>query len=328
MKSTLTIILLLITLACTNGRRSEKEVAAFWNQPAAGWHEAIPIGNGLLGGMVYGGVKSDTVKLNEVTLWSGEPTDKQNYTANQYLPAIRKLLMEDKTAEAQKLIDSTMLGPYNECYLPMGDLVLDWDQPGTISGYRRELNMSEGIIKVQYQTDNNKIKREVFASFPDRIIAIKLSGEKKGMISFKSKLVSLLNHSIDIKGNEIILNGQAPLHAYPHYLGKKDPVYAEGHGMRFQVRMLIRTKGGSVEAGDGQLSVNKADEVEIVLTGTTSYNGFEKNPYTDGKDCNAICATRIDKVRDISFNKLKNRHIKDFSGMFGRVSLNLGTSSS
>ncbi|TSA36626.1 MAG: glycoside hydrolase family 95 protein [Porphyromonadaceae bacterium] len=329
MKSTINLLLLLFFVAaCTPDKQSETNVKAFWNRPAESWYEAVPIGNGLLGGMVYGGISSDTIKLNEATLWSGEPADKQNHTANQYLERIRNLLLADRNTEAQKLIDSTMLGPYNECYLPMGDMVIKWDPAGSITNYRRELNLSEGVVRIDYQLDGNGIKREVFASNPDQVIGIKLSGEKKGKISFKTKLTSLLNNTVSLSGNEIILNGQAPLHAYAHYMGKKDPVYADGHGMKFQIRMLIRTKGGSVEESNGQLAVNKADEVEILLTGTTSYNGFEKDPFTEGKDCNAICTNRINQLRDVSFNELKNRHIKDFSGLFGRVSLNLESSPS
>ena len=143
------------------------------------------------------------------------------------LTRIRALLLADRTAEAQKLIDSTMLGPYNECYFPMGDLILNWDQAGPVSNYRRELNLSEGLVRIDYQVDNIGIKREVFASYPDQIIAIKLTGAKKGKISFTGKLTSLLNHTVEINGNEFILNGQTPLHAFPDYMGIKDPVYAE-----------------------------------------------------------------------------------------------------
>lgn len=317
---------MIIAIACSPERQSRKELTAFWNQPAASWYEAIPIGNGPLGGMVYGGLGSDTIKLNEATLWSGEPADKQNYTAHKYLPRIRELLAADRTAEAQKLIDSTMLGPYNECYLPMGDLVMNWEDRGPVTHYRRELNLNDGVVNIDYRNDKVEYKREVFASSPDQIIGIRISGGSRGRISFTARLTSLLNNSVTISGNELILNGQAPLHAYPHYLGKKDPVYKDGHGMKFQIRMLIRTIGGSVEAGDGQLNVIRADEVEILLTGATSFNGFEKNPYTEGKDFSAICADRIVQVRDVPFRDLKNRHVRDFNGLFNRLSLDLGSS--
>lgn len=322
----LLILLLIITAACSGNGPSGKAVNAFWNQPAASWYEAVPIGNGLLGGMVYGGISSDTVKLNEATLWSGEPVDKQNYTAHKYLQQIRNLLAADQTIEAQKLIDSTLLGPYNECYLPMGDLIMNWEPGGQTDNYRRELNLNSGVVRVEYQHNNSLISREVFASFPDQIIAIRISAKQKGMISFSARLTSMLKNEVTIQGNEYILNGQAPLHAYPHYMGKLDPVYEDGHGMKFQIRMLIRTQGGSVQEGEGQLAVHGADEVEILLTGCTSYNGFEKNPFTQGRDFTTICVNRIDKVRNVSFKELKNRHIKDFSGLFDRVSLDLGKS--
>ena len=287
----LIIITLLAILAssCIAEKDELKETGIWFNQPAANWNEAIPIGNGTLGGMVYGGIESDTIKINEETLWSGGPRDLQNYEAIKYLPEIRQLLLDGKTQKAEKLIDSKMLGEYNECYMPMGDLVINSIQKGKVENYHRQLDLDKGLVNINYVIDGIQYKKEVFSSFPSKAIVVKLSASKKGQLNFSTSLTSLLKHQIEVKGKEVILSGNAPKHAYPDYLGKKDPVYEEGYGMRFRMQLLVRNKGGKIKVGNNEIIVENADEVELILCATTSFNGFDKNPVTEGKDYEAIC---------------------------------------
>ena len=137
------VLVLCQSYALAQEKQTKESQVVFLDHPAENWHQAFPIGNGSLGGMVYGGILSDTIKLNEETLWSGEPRDLQNYNAKKYLPRIRKLLLENKTDAGQALIDSVMLGEWNECYLPMGDLVIRTDDNTKVEEYRRELNLDK-----------------------------------------------------------------------------------------------------------------------------------------------------------------------------------------
>jgi len=319
------IITFLAILTISSIAEGDNNKDSIWfNQAATHWNEAIPIGNGTLGGMVYGGIESDTIKINEETLWSGGPRDLQNYEAIKYLPQIQQLLLDGKTKKAEKLIDSKMLGEYNECYLPMGDLVINSNKRGKVENYSRQLDLDKGLVTTSYMIDGIQYKKEVFASFPSKAIIVKLSASKKGQLSFSTSLSSLLKHQIEVKGKQIILSGIAPKHAYPHYLGKKDPVYEEGYGMRFRMQLLVRNKGGEINVKDHEIIVENADEIELILCAVTSFNGFDKNPVTEGKDYEAICEAQMASIIDMEYKELKKQHIQDYFELYGRVSLDLG----
>ena len=321
-------LLAILTIACITDKSKSTKTDIWFNQPATTWNEAIPIGNGTLGGMVYGGIESDTIKINEETLWSGGPRDLQNYDAINHLPKIRQLLLDGKTQKAEKLINKTMLGEYNESYMPMGDLVINSNPNGKAENYTRQLDLENGIVTTNYSINNIEYKKEVFASFPDKTIVVKLSANKSGQLNFSTSLTSLLKHKVEVKGNKVILNGNAPKHAYPDYLGKIPPVYEDGHGMRFQMNLLVRNKGGVVKSINNEIVVENADEVELILCAATSFNGFNKNPVTEGKDYKAICEKQIATLEELNYKELKRRHIEDYSELYGRVSLDLGESAS
>ena len=320
------LLLGFLSFNCSTDENIEKSNGIWFNQPAKNWNEAIPIGNGTLGGMVYGGIESDTIKINEETLWSGGPRDLQNYEGIKHLPKIRQLLNDDKTKEAEGLINKTMLGEYNESYLPMGDIVINSDTKGKTENYHRKLDLDNGIVNTSYSIDGIQYKKEVFASFPNKAIVVKLSASKKGQLNFSTKLRSLLKHKVTIEDKQLILSGNAPKHSYPDYTGKRDPLYEEGHGMRFQMQLLVRNVGGQVKAENNEIVVENADEVELILCAATSFNGFDKNPVTEGKDYKTICQTQMASIKDIGYKELKSKHITDYSELYGRVSLNLGES--
>ena len=165
--------LAILTTSCSAPKEKNKETGIWFDQPAKTWNEAIPIGNGTLGGMVYGGIQSDTIKINEETLWSGGPRDLQNYEGIKHLPKIRQLLFDGKTKKAEKLIDETMLGEYNESYLPMGDLVIKSNAKGNAKNYHRQLDLDKGLVNANYSIDDIQYKKEVFASYPNKAIVVK-----------------------------------------------------------------------------------------------------------------------------------------------------------
>ena len=310
-----------------------------FNSPAANWNDANPIGNGSIGGMVYGGIDSDTIKINEETLWTGGPRNLQNHTAIKYLPEIRKLLLEDKTIEAQDLIEKCMLGPYNEEYQQAGDLVMNVQPGSKATHYRRTLDLSNAVMTVEYKINGIDYKREIFASHPDKVIVIRLTASKPGQITITPTLTSKLRHELIVEGDQIILNGRAQSNSHRHRkyaynesdkgqdLTKLYPEYEEGKGMQFQIRLLIKEKGGQKITGVKSFSIKEADEVTLLLTAATSYNGFEKNPYTDGKDLNTICKETLQKADKTTYTKLRQAHIKDYSSLFSRMSLDFGKSS-
>lgn len=318
------ITIVCLFFSCSNEKEKIFREGIWFNKPAQNWNEAIPIGNGTLGGMVYGGIESDTIKINEETLWSGGPRDLQNYEGINHLPKIRQLLNEDKNKEAQELINSTMLGEYNESYLPMGDLIINTNVKGKAQNYLRQLDLNEGIVRTNYIIDGIEYKKEVFATYPDKAIVVKLSASKKGQLNFSTTLSSLLKHQVRVEENKLVLNGNAPKHSYPDYTGKRAPLYEDGHGMRFQMQLLVRNVGGVVNNGINEIIVEGADEVELILCAATSFNGFDKNPVTEGKDYKTIGNAQIAQLKNIAYKELKSKHIADYSELYGRVCLNLG----
>ena len=295
------------------------------NKPAENWNEAIPIGNGRLGGMVWGGIKQERIQTNDDTFWSGEPRNVQNPGAAQYLPEIRQLLIDQKHSEAQKLINSKMLGPNNQSYMPLTDIVLDFPS-GDFTDYHRELDMNRGIVTVSYRQGGVGFVREIFASYPDQTIVMRIKSEKPRSITFDATLSSKVNHTvrIDEAAQQVIIDGQAPQNVNPEYNGFSLPTYQEGHGMRFQGRLVVDNKGGKVGAADNKLKVSGADEVTICFVAATSFNGFDKDPYKEGKDEKRLCRDYTKKIKGKSFSKLLKAHVNDYSALFGRVSIDLG----
>ena len=295
----------------------------YFDTPATNWNEAIPIGNGRLGGMVFGGVEQERIQTNDDTFWSGEPRELQNDKAIKSLPTIRQLLLDDKTEEAQKLINAEMLGPYNQSYLPFADIVLDMGIKD-VSNYRRELDLSSGIVTISYEKDGVKYKREVFSSFPNQAIVINMSADKSNALNFEAGLESQVRSQTSVANDQVILKGRAPIHTEPNYVGKHEPTYADGRGMGFEGRLLVTQKGGSILPSATKLKVADATSATLMFVAATSYNGYAKNPATEGKDETLLCSNYLSAIKDLSYDKLKSNHTEDFKSLFNRVSIDLG----
>lgn len=316
-----------LIISCTGKPDQVYHTSVFYmNKPAENWNEAIPIGNGRLGGMVWGGIKQERIQTNDDTFWSGEPRNLQYPDAAQYVPLIRQLLMERKHGEAQNLINSTMLGPYNQSYMPLADIFLDFFEEGEAIDYRRELDMNRGVVTISYQLNGVDYIREIFASYPDQAIVMHIRANKSGKVNFEATMSSLVNHivSVDEENCQIIIDGQAPKHVNPEYNGYSAPLYEEGHGMRFQGRLLVKNKGGKIEAEDKKLRLTEADEATLCFVAATSFNGFDKDPFKEGKDEKELCRGYIDKIQGKSFGKILKGHITDYSSLFSRVNIDLG----
>jgi hypothetical protein len=173
----------------------ESPLTAWYQRPAARWSEALPMGNGRLGGMVWGGVAGDRIDLNEDTLWSGEPYDNLHPKGLAALPEIRRLLLAGKNGEAQELVERDMNGRYNQSYQPLGDLQVDFSVTGEVPGYRRELDLQTAVTRTTFLHDGVRYTREVFASFSAQAIVIRLSADKPGSVSYQASLGCQLHHT-------------------------------------------------------------------------------------------------------------------------------------
>ena len=178
-------------------------------RPATLWQDAFPVGNGRLGAMVFGGVKSERLALNEDTLWSGGPRDWNNPGAKQHLTIVRKLVLVDQNYHAADEECRKMEGPWNQNYEPVGDLLIDMKH-GEETAYVRSLDLDTAVARVEYSADGVHYEREVFASFPDDVIVVRITSSQPGKITATLRLKSLLHSATSAQGTSLLLTGKAP----------------------------------------------------------------------------------------------------------------------
>lgn len=301
----------------------------WYKQPANGWVEALPIGNGRLGGMVFGGTHQERIQLNEDTIWSGRPKDKNNYTAYEYLAEVRELIFAGEYLKAQRLIERHMLGRYTESYQPLGNLYIDSKIEGQVSEYRRELDLNTAVATVSYAAGGAKFMRQVFCSVPDQAMVIHFTCDQAHKISFKARLDS--PHRFNIAGkadDQLVLDGRCPVHVAPSYAKEIEYqiIYEDdvSQGMNYRIHVQANLKGGTVAITEGNLEVENADQVTLILVAATSYNGFDRNPALEGKDPKKLCANMMQRILNRSYQQILQDHIKDHQALFNRVELNLG----
>ncbi len=313
------------------GATGESPLTLWYTKPAESWQEeALPVGNGRLGAMVFGGVTIERLALNEDTLWSGGPKDWNNPKAKYVLPKVRRAIFQGRFTDADMLCHQ-MQGPYNQSYLPLGDLYLDFQGHAEATEYRRALDLDEAVATVRYKADGATYTREVFASFTDQVIVVRLACDRPGQISFTARLDSLLRHSTaTLATNRLVLSGKCPKHVDPDYLGvKPDSIqYAEeeGEGMIFEVHLMVLPEGGALTRGEHSLHVAGADSATLLLSAYTSFNGFDKSPGFEGIDPRAQAVKTLDAASQKGYEALLQAHLNDYQPLFRRVPLDLGAS--
>ena len=213
----------------------------WYKEPAKEWVESLPLGNGRLGAMVSGDVYNERIALNEDTLWTGIPVDKNNYEAIDYLDEVRNLILNEKYYDAQELMNNKLLSGYTESYAPLGDLNLRFNHIEKYEEYKRELDIENAKVTITYNINKINYKREVFISAPDNAIIIKLTSDKEKSISFSATLKSLLKSEIYQLDKDIIaLKGVTPIKALPGYVNEGDSIIYDKNGqlgMRFPIEI-------------------------------------------------------------------------------------------
>ena len=228
----------------------------WYSRPAQRWVEALPIGNGRLGAMVFGGVVEERLQLNDDTLWSGGPKDWNNPKARSVLPEIRRAVFSGDSLAADRLAQQ-MMGPFTQSYQPLGDLTIVFEHGDVGREYRRELDLTTAIASVRYKVGDATFTRDVFASQPAQVIAIRLAVDRPGRLTFVARLSSLLRSSTDMVDRDIRLRGRAPAHVDPSYHDQDIPVvYDEGGGMRFEARLRAIARDGQTGVDSDGLHVD------------------------------------------------------------------------
>ena len=255
-----------------------------YTRAAQKWVEALPIGSGRLGAMIFGGVGTERLQLNDDTLWSGGPKDTGNPKAREVLPQVRRAVAAGRFAEADTLTKG-LQGPYTQTYLPMGDLVLAFEHGDIAADYRRTLDLRTAVATTRFRVGTVHYLREVIASHPARVIAIRLTSDRPGSLRFAARLRSQLRCEVGSSGDMLVLGGRAPAHVDPSYFAQDDPVrYATDEGMRFEIRAAVIAEGGRTRATNESLVVQNADSVTLLVSSATSFNGFDRSAARDGRD--------------------------------------------
>lgn len=295
------------------------------NKPAENWHEAFPLGNGRIGAMAYGGIFSERVQTNEDTFWAGGPRSLQKKGCLKYVERARKLIASGHTSEAEELINTKILGPYYHSYLPFVDVIMNFTPDnGDITEYKRSLDLSTGVFSVSYKLDGIRYSREYFVSYPDQALFMRLTSEKK-LLSVDISLQSKVKHDCYIDDNILYIEGQAPEICWPHYEPNNEVIYSDTCGMHFQGRLFVHGCDGISIASTDTIKIRDASDVVLAFVAATGFNGFDKNPVTEGKDFNEECNKVGKSILKKEYDDIYAAHVRDFSSMFNRVSLCLGT---
>lgn len=299
-----------------------------YDQPATDWEkEALPIGNGRIGAMIFGGVAEELITLNEDTLWSGSPYEWDSDAGKKHLPEIRRLVLAEQFAEAAQLCRK-LQGAYSQSFMPLGNLRLKFKGHGNPTDYQRSLDISDAVAEVSYKINGHSHHRRMFVSHPDQVLVIEISTDDPTGISLEISQDSLLEHRTSHIDNDFIMSGHAPIHVAPSYQHIENPIVQRdpirGTGMRFQTRLRCRHEGGKLNVDDEKLTIDGAKAVTILLACDTSFNGFDKLPDRDGIDETLQPVKDLDETASQSDESLFNRHREDYQQLFNRVTIDLG----
>ena len=302
--------------------RTGPDLRLWYRQPAESWNQALPVGNGRLGAMVFGRTADETIQLNEETLWSGGPYDPVVTGAYRALPEIRRLLFAGDIAAAHDLFGRTMMGrPYEQMkYQPLGNLRLTFPGHDRVTDYRRELDLDAAAVRVSYTIDGTRFLREIFSSAPDQVIVIRISADRPGAVSFTAALEGARNQTHSNYGTDYFQMDGVPPNGLRLTGKSSDYLGIEGR-LRYQADLVARTEGGSLEVGRRTLTVNHADAVTLVFAAATNFVNYQD---VSG-DPAAQVARVLEQAGTRSYPELKRAHEAEHQQWFRRVELQLGT---
>ena len=323
-----------VLLACLlpGGCAPQPELKLHYDQPATCLEEALPIGNGRLGALVYGGPQEDRISLNDITLWSGEPDrgtdhpdmqDGLGADAAATIPLIREALAKEDYAEAERL-QRRVQGHFSESYMPLGTLWIRYEDEGEVSAYRRELDLSTAVARTSFRRGGKAVSAEYFVSAPDSVIVVRLLAPEG--LHARVRLESQLPVTRSVAAGALIQDGYAPWHAYPGYYrsGEGQVLFDPDRGIHFRTVLTARCKGGALRTEGEELVLDGCREVTLLLVNATSFNGFDKDPVREGKPFAALADAGAARVCALDDRTLLRRHLQDYRALFGTVSLDLG----
>ena len=288
--------------------QKQQPMRLWYHQPAQYFEESLPIGNGKIGALVYGGTDTCLIHLNDITFWTGKPVDhNEGAGAAKWIPEIRKALFAEDYAKADSL-QLHVEGHNSEFYQPLGTLYIIDENKGAVNQYRRELNLDSALVNDRYVREGSVMTREYFASNPDKLIAIRLKGD----INCKIVMTAQVPHQVKGSNNQLTMTG-----------------HATGNPMEtihFCTMLQVKTDG-QVSTSDSTLTITNTKEATIYLVNETSFNGYDKHPVREGAPYIEKATDDIWHTRNLSYDEFRRRHIADYQHFYDRVKLQLGISS-
>ena len=301
-----------------------------YNKPAEFFEETLVIGNGTMGGIIYGGTEQDKISLNDITLWTGEPCNMKIYSpdAHKSIPAIREALRQGDYQKADSL-QHDVQGHFSQNYQPLGQLTIDYlDTETPASGYRRWLDIGNATAHTAYQRGAYRYTTEYFATHPDSGIVIRINTDNPKGICARIGLNCQLKSQLRTEEGKVLVNdGYAAYTSLPSYYNAQERFsYDPSRGIHFCTK--VQVEGENVKAEGDAVVVNGSSEVVIYLVNATSFNGYDKDPVKEGRPYRQLADARMKHLTALSYEALKDRHVTDYKNIFDRVKLSLGESKS
>ena len=292
---------------CQSATDSCGPTELWYAQPAKVWMESLPIGNGRLGAMTYGGIEEEKLALNESTMWSGQYNENQNKPfGREKMNQLRKLFFEGKLSEGNRIAGDNLHGNQTSfgTHLPIGDLKMQFIYPeGKVTGYRRSLSLDEAISSVSFNSGGVNYKREYFATNPDNVLVLRLTADKQKSITMNMGLDLMRQADLSVEDNQLVFTGKVDF-----------PLHGPG-GVCFEGRIAVLADNGEVKMEQSGVGIKEADAVTLIVDVRTDY----KSP-----DYKTLCADGVKKAAAKSYDELKQAHIKDYNTLYNRVSIHFG----
>ncbi len=316
----LPLLTFILLVSCQLKQKSESHLRLWYKQPAQKWVEALPVGNGRLGAMVYGNPVNETIQINEESIWAGCKVENNNPDALKHLPELRKALFDSEYAKAKKIAEDNFVGipPQVRSYQTFGNLLINYQWGLQPTGYSRELDLETGIATTFFTVGDKKFKQKVWVSAPDNLMVVQIESENGGLINSAFSLYRGKDATLEIIPSGMIkMKGQIVDEENP----KKGPA---GPHMRFAGELRLKANSGTVSVKDTSLVVSGAKSITASFTAATDYN-IEKLDFDSAIDPANTCETILDRASVYTPEILETRHLIDYQSFFGRVKLTLGT---
>lgn len=313
MKKIIACWILGLSLVFEVNAQNESLLKLWYEQPAKQWVEALPIGNGRLGAMIYGDPVNEVIQLNENTLWAGQPNRNDNPDAKEALPEVRKLIFEGKYKEAQDLVNKSIITKtsHGMPYQTVGNLKLTFPGHENYTNYYRELDLEKAVASSRYELNGVTYQTSVFSSFPDQVIVAQLKADKPGSISFSATMDRPKPSEVTVTANE---NGELVMSGITSEFEKMPG------SIKFQAKVKIVAKGGKVTANVGSLNIANADAVTLYISIATNFVNYHDLSANADDRVNSYLQKALKKNHD----QLLKDHVADFQKYFNRVTLDLG----